>query len=378
MALVKKTLLVSLLVFLLLAGAGCWNRRDPELLGIVLAAAFDYDTEKEMYLVIAQLASPQALQTEGGGSGKPSFWVLSAHGHTPFEAMRNLGVGSSRELFWAHNRVILFSENAARRGISEIMDVIERERQTRVIALPAVVQGDIRKLMEAEFPLEDSGAIGLDRQMITIQFNTSVFHNKFLNEVYSAFEAPGQEVFLGKIEVQAEDDQVQQGGAGSGGAEGGGSQNRRPPALVGGGALFKGDRLVGWATQNQTEGWLLAMGRGQRFNFVMECPDSPGDYFSVEVFNVGAVRRPVVDEQGNPRVILKVEANSRIQNYTCDGNLSTDNAFIISLERRTAEAIRNRITDMIKRSQQLGTDVMGFGNLFYRKQPRVWRELAER
>lgn len=374
---VNRCILIVLMIFSLLT-AGCWNQRDPELLAIVLATAFDYDEEKEMHLIIVQVANPQAMHAEvGGGSDTQSFITLSAHGHTPFEAMRTLTLGLSRELFWAHNRVILFSEKAARHGIREMMDVMERERQMRAIGRPAVVQGDIRKLMEAKFPLEETGAMGIDRQMVTIQLDKSVFHTKLLNEIYSAIEAPGQETVMGKIEVMPDgaDAQEQEGtNAGSGeNANGGGGSSSQPPppAKLGGAALFKGDKLVGWGSQNQAEGWLLAAGRGWRFSFILENPDNPG-YFSAEIFNPSAKMEPVV-KNGKPRMIIRVEAVSRIQNYS--GGILSES--VASMEKRVAQAIRNRIKDVIKRSQDLNTDIMGFGNRFYRKHPAFWQEVEE-
>ncbi|HOL15325.1 MAG TPA: hypothetical protein PLZ49_03915, partial [Bacillota bacterium] len=137
-----KRLALTLLLIALMTGScctGCWNRREPELLGIVLAVGFDYDQERGLYQVFAQLANPIALGGAGGdggggggAGGKKPFWTVDAKGRTPFEAIRNLIEVSSRELFWAHCRVVLFSENLARRGLKDIFDLFERERQFRL------------------------------------------------------------------------------------------------------------------------------------------------------------------------------------------------------------------------------------------------------
>jgi spore germination protein KC len=75
--------------------------------------------------------------------------------------MRKLTEGVSREFFWAHNRISLLSEEVARKGIYPIMDMVERERQLRTSGHVVIVDGDVKKLMEAEFPLEETGARGL-------------------------------------------------------------------------------------------------------------------------------------------------------------------------------------------------------------------------
>ncbi len=383
-----KAVLAYLLALFLLAAPGCWNRRDPELLAIVLGVAFDYNEARGLYQVIAQVANPIAMgggqaSGEGGGSGGgPAFWTVSNFGHTPFEAMQNLTTGTSREFFWAHNRVLLLSEKLVRRrGIGEILDLMERERQFRPIIKPVIVEGDLRRLMEAEFPLEETGIRGIDRMIKTTQFEHSVFPLKLLNEIYSTLEQPGIELFIGKITV-IEEGTREQGGGGAAqgqGGESGGETGKTPPARIGGAALFRGDRMVGWADLHQAQGWNYATGRGNRFSFVIECPAHSGSHFSIENVAVSSAMRPVPDG-GDLRIILEVRVEGRIQDVGCrlEHELTVENEFIKQIERTCAQAVRNRIEAMISRSQELKSDVLGFGNLVYRKQPKLWREIGER
>ena len=367
--------LALLLVIAVLAGslsAGCWNRREPELLGVVLAVAFDYDPESGLYQVFAQLANPIAMgggtsgSSGGGSGGKKAFWTAGAEGHTPFEAIRNLVEISSRDLFWAHCRVVLFSEDLARRGIKDIMDLFERERQFRLIVKPAVVEGDLRKIIEADFPLEETGARGLDRFIVTTRFEKSIFPEKNLNELISNLSQPGQEMIIGRLEA------LETGKKSS--EESGGST---PPARIGGSALFRGDRMVGWATNKQTQGWSYATGRAFRSNFVIESPVKEGSYVSIEALGHSAQMSLRGDEE-NWRIELKVKLHGRIQEFGGPGNLDTESELTRSLERRAAGAVRNRIEAMLSRSQELKADVFGFGNLIYRKNPRLWQKIGPR
>ena len=367
--------LALLLIIAVLAGslsAGCWNRREPELLGVVLAVAFDYDPESGLYQVFAQLANPIAMgggtsgSSGGGSGGKKAFWTAGAEGHTPFEAIRNLVEISSRDLFWAHCRVVLFSEDLARRGIKDIMDLFERERQFRLIVKPAVVDGDLRKLIEADFPLEETGARGLDRFIVTTRFEKSIFPEKNLNELISNLSQPGQEMIIGRLEVL---ETGKKSSEESGGAAG------EPPARIGGSALFRGDRMVGWATNKQTQGWTYATGRAFRSNFVIESPVKEGSYVSIEALGHSAQMSLRGDEE-KWRIELKVKLHGRIQEFGGPGNLDTESELTRSLERRAAGAVRNRIEAMLSRSQELKADVFGFGNLIYRKNPRLWQKIG--
>lgn len=375
-----RRLIPLLLIAALLGtlGGGCWDRREPELLGIVLAVGFDYDTEKDLYRAIVELANPAGMEQGsggesgggggGGGGGKKAFWTAEAEGHTPFEAVRNLDDISSRQLFWAHCRVVLFSEKLARRGLRDVLDLLERGRQFRLIAKPVVVDGDLRRIMDADFPLEQTGAKGLDRFIVTNRFEKSIFPEKNLNELISTLGQPGQEMIIGRLQVLEEKKEV--GGENSG-------DGIPPPAQVGGSALFRGDRMVGWATENQTVGWAYASGRAFHSILIIESPEKEGSHISIGAFGHDA-RMRLQGEGDDWRIELRVKIHARIQDFEGPGKLDSDNELVRALERRAAAAARNRIEALLSRSQELKADVVGFGNLIYRKNPKLWQKIESR
>jgi spore germination protein KC len=93
--------LVILTILLLLLG-GCWNRREVESLAFVMAAGIDKAAEGGKVQVTVQIARPAALVSGGQGSGamERAFWLVSSTGYTPFDAVRNFSMQSSRRLFW--------------------------------------------------------------------------------------------------------------------------------------------------------------------------------------------------------------------------------------------------------------------------------------
>ncbi len=351
--------------------SGCWNRREPELLGVVLAVGFDYDEENDLYQIFAQLADPIAMgggssSEDGGGKGEKAFWTMEAKGCTPFAAVRHLIGTSSRALFWPHCRVLLLSEKVARKGIADIFDLFERGRQFRLIVKPAIVAGDLRKIMETEFPLEQTGARGLDRLILTTRFERSIFPDKNLNELIATHAQPGKEMLIGRLKVlDTEAGKEEEDGS------------IPPPAQLGGSAFFRGDRMVGWATPRQTQGWSYGSGRAFRSTFAIESPTDEENHISIETFGHDARMRLRGDEN-NWQIELKVKLHGRIQEFDGPGKLDTENELTRSLERRAAQAVRNNIESTLSRSQELKADIFGFGNLIYRKNPQLWQKISSR
>lgn len=375
----KNRLLVLIIIVAAISLTGCWNRRDPENLALVLATAFDVDEESGMHEVTVQMANPLAMGGQdagqgGGGGEKKPFWTVSADGALAHQAMRNLTKGVSREFFWAHNRVLLFSENVAKKGIYPIMDMTARERQLRASAHVAVVKGDIKKLMVAEFPLEESGAKGLDRQIITIGYERSLFAEKTLNELYSTLSQPGIEMFIGKIEVtdstNTNTEERETGGAS-------GTPNISPPAIIGGGTMFKGDRMVGWANEQETLGWAYATGRVFRSVVYIKDPIDDSTPVGIDIENLQSEMKPETDS-GSTRIVVEIKAKGHLHDLPVDRDLSVESGYIKSLERRSAEAIRNAVLSTIELSKELESDIIGFGNLIYRKQPKLWNGIGDK
>ena len=343
---------------------GCWDRRDPELRGHVTAVAFDVE-EGGGFHVIAQISNHLALtggQNGDRGAGEArSFWVVSANGRTPLDAMRNLAPGTSRELFWAYTEVVLLSEELARRGVGPVMDLFERERQLRTGALIAVVTGDLRMLMESEAPLDETGSKGLHRLMFTLPLERSTFPTKRITDLYMRLAAPGQEMLIGKMQVLVEDWEEE--------------HVHVPPATVGGAALFRGDRMVGWADGEEVVGWAYASGRSTRCKMLIEPPGEETP-ISLSLSRVMHQIRPVHDD-GGVRIELTLHGEGEIQSFPAQGNLALESEFIRSLEKRAAESIRSRIEATLARSQELNSDILGLGNLIYRKNYGLWNEIGE-
>lgn len=132
----KKYILCVLLVFLLLIQSGCWNRRELESLGIVLAMEIDKNNANEIECAIALVRPSAAAGGAGGGGvgGKmpgESKVVMVGRGRTIFEAMRNIFMESPRRLFFGQQMVLIITEKAAKEGIGDLLDLVLRQHEFR-------------------------------------------------------------------------------------------------------------------------------------------------------------------------------------------------------------------------------------------------------
>lgn len=358
------------ILLLLLFFSGCWDRREPENRAFVLATAFDYDEEKDLFVVTVQVATPVAAPggENGGASGsQPTVAVISAKGHTPFEAVRNLTLYMTREPFFAHNKLVIFSQSLAERGIGPIMDYLTREREMRLIAKPLVLEGDhIIRLLRTDVPLEMTPAEGLERQIVLSGIERAIFPSRSLTEISTILPFPGREILIGRIMVHDYEEEDLVGGSGA----------IRSIVHLGGGAVFVDDKMKGWFEERATRGWFFIQGRIKRGLINILCPAHDEHYITIEIHDVERTMTPIIEE-GKPRVEIVIWAEGRIQNQNCPQGFVEESELTDSLNRRMAKAIENDMKIALEKAQELESDVFGFGNLFYRLLPNEWKEIKD-
>ncbi|MEW5921638.1 MAG: Ger(x)C family spore germination protein [Bacillota bacterium] len=362
--------LAIFLTVLTVLPSGCWDRREPDLLGLITIAAFDLD-DSGLIKVYAQLANPVGAgqQQNGGGGGsnekRTSIWALEATGHTVYQAIKNMELRSTRELLWTHVEVVLFSEKLARRGIRPVLDFIEREPQIRLIARPFVVQGEMGRLMQAEFPLEQFGATALSKQIISIRDELAYTSDTdSVRVMLHHLTTPGWELDLPRIVVLEEDE-----------ANGNNRAGRQNPALISGMAVFRGDKLVGFFDYKETAGYMWLRGEVEQHVLVLQCPDHEEDLLTVQIFESRVELTPQINGD-EVRFKAAIFAEGRIEEFYCQ-DLPPEDEFIASLNRRLATAIRNEAAAGLEKGRELGADVFGLGNIIYRTRNKDWQRFGE-
>ena len=315
------------------------------------------------------------------------FWVNTGRGHTPFEALKDLALTTSRHVNLSHVDVILISEKLARHGIDGVVDLYLRSPDMRLIAEIAVVEGGLKNLLESEIPLEPTPALGLLSMLeFTRQERSQIPRGDFLEKL-KLISLPGVDPVLVRFTVlegaQPEaptdsgstQDQSQSQSQGQG-------QSRvpKPVVKIHGSAAFHGDRMVGWFENRESVGvnWLL-----NSISRTIVTVDSPrGGTIALELKQSGRQITPVVS--GNSVSIeARVGALARVQDAVAGSHSDhtvfdgDDPEMVKSVTDRVAQAVRHDIELALARARELGVDPFGFGNVIYRKHPQFWSEVVK-
>lgn len=357
----QRLVVIGLLVSVLLGG--CWNRREPELLALITAVGFDYDAEADRYIIHLAVVNPLATQAGETGGGAPTtdmFWSISGSGLTPFGALRNLEGSTTRELYWAHARVVIIGEGLARRGIEDMLEFIERERQFRLTAFLAVVDGPIARLVSQAYPLEEEPGEALDRQILLTSLNLATIPPVNLRQASVVLSRPGLDLMLPRLEARPSHSGL----------------DAPNPARASGSAVFSGKRMVGWFTEDETRGREVITGQLRRATLELEMEKPATGRIAVEL--VSAKTTVAARVSGDCVAIdIDIRADGRIQSHAGGMDLEFQGLHSEALERQVGDEVRRLVEKAVNRAKVLKADVFGFGELIYRTQPRTWERIKD-
>lgn len=386
----RITSVVLALGLTLFLATGCWSRREIESLGFVNAVGIDTAVGKThwelpgeerdpegLIQVTAHVVKPSAVITgERGPTVERPFWVVSSTGHTVFEAVRNLAEVSPRRLYWPHSRWVMFGEEFARTGVAKTFDWLSRDQETRRRALVGVVLGARTwDLLQVEFELERTPAQGGMGIMMNASRSTSTVIMTSVNDFLVALESEGIDPLAMRIEVVPYTYPYEITGEVI-------REQIKSVARLTGAAMFRGDKLVGWLDGREARGYNWILGKVKSGILVVDVPEigsrrsASESRVGLEIIRSSGCFRPKIESNGsNIGIVIQIKAEANIMDVEPYINLFADPDVWRSMEQLMAKGIESEVLAAIRKAQDLGADIFGFGREIHRTHPKLWQEI---
>lgn len=387
--------IVIVLVCLLasVCASGCRDAREIESVGFVLGLGID-ETADGRIEVWAQVALPSAKPAE---EEKQQSWTARSVGDTVWDAVRQLNSKSTKVLFRAHIRALVFGERFARGGVARALDVLARDAQFRYKSWVFVTSDPVGDVLEVETKQSSSAALFLDDLMRNTARSSTAPRSRFL-DLLTSIEQPGDQPLLARVSLVGPADgggqpegpggiaEAGDPGQGAGGPEGPrgaeGTPQTEPKELrVEGSAALCGDRMVGWLDAEETAMALMVSNRLPAYSFLMPMPGGVGgtvgfdmirshtDTLFPEGVRTGGEVPPVTD------VVFRITGTVDIREVLSREQLMS----MRSMERLEADISQHlaaRARQLVEAAQnRLGCDIISIGECVRRRVPaRVWEE----
>lgn len=340
---------VAVLVVLALI-PGCWDAREIEDRSSAVAIAVD--THPQGYEVTVQIPDPTKIlgaggDGGGGGGGQEAVSVLSANGSTMTDAIDKIRYKSNQDIFFGNNRLILIGQSLAKRGVKPMLDFIRRNSEIRRRQWPVVVKGKAKDALRVNAKMEQI-PMEYILDMLENGMRDGLFLKEGLNDFFKDLANPDIDPALNYIE--SADDEIKWLG------------------LV----LFHGDKEKGIFDRRVTRAVIQVKDGGLGEATDAGCVKSSGEI----VFNAKELKRKLIvrEVDGKPKIRVEVNVKGGVMESHCKMDLDDQKSLAI-LEKSVKREYEVRTRYAIRRAQELGTDVFGFGEFIRTHQPRLWKKI---
>ncbi|MFB9758201.1 Ger(x)C family spore germination protein [Ectobacillus funiculus] len=350
--------ILTLLIVIIPVLTGCWSRHEVNDVAIVLGVALDKAKNGNLLLSL-QIAVPKA---SGGANGSAqgsdhtkSTMMVSAKGPSILEAYRIIQEKISREIFFAHDRVIIVGEELARDGVSPILDFFSRHRHAHLRNYLLFTKGKAIDILRSDPQLESTLAEEM-REKEKIEIGVKVPVREFWDRMLT----DGEEPIAAQVSNQPLEIGIQKSGT-----------SKKVPSIYGA-AIFQGDRLVGWLNDKETRGVLWI--RNELKSGVLAVPvpkEEGGGRIGARIWKVSTKIKPIFR---NDKLVIKIEAYGDVEIFENASRLDLSNPTVLNtLQSVFAKDVKARIQLTLNKTQQvLQSDIFGFGKAVYGKYPKSW------
>lgn len=353
-----KKILVIISVILLTSG--CYNYQELNDYAIATGMAIDYaDGKYEVSMLISN--SPKS--SSEASSGDYQTVVYSGKGDTIYDAIKEIGLISPKEIYFGHLSIVILSEELAKNGINSSLEFLLQEPRSKKNFYVALAKDTKAKdVLSISTPLTDfpSETLAnnikvtndLQGSVVSTNFNTLLYYivNDGVNPVLNGFKLIGNE---------------------EKGAKTTNTETNLPKAYVKltNLGIFKGDKLITWASKDESRGINIINDNIGELYVQVKCDDG---YIVIATEKMNVTKK--VDQKGN--VTVNVNGDGAINEITCNIDLSKQNT-MKQITQKVNKKVKSFAQKGIKLSQDYKTDLFGIGLKYYQDYPKQFNKIKD-
>ncbi len=282
--------------------------------------------------------------------------LVESDGRTIFDAVRNAKKRLISKLYWGNAQVLILGKELAEQGnINMAIDWFLSDAECRDTIAVAVSQEKSAKDILSIYGLDNSVVSYEIKKIIDDdQKDTSSLRDVPLYKLYSKLRSPGVSAVVPAFRVVENDDK---------------------PAVEGNGiAIFKSNKLVGFLSALDTKYYLFATDGIKGGILTFSSGGQKDDDVSLEIAH-NTTKTSYDYTGGKLKITIEINTDVYLEEVKANTNMM-DEKYITKLESQAQDKIKSEAMRVIKAVQtQYDSDIFGFGNMIYKKDPRLWDKL---
>lgn len=308
---------LAVMIVATLGTTGCFDAGELEEQAFLVTLGVDQADRTAPLTLIARVAVPSKLSAGAGGSGggggdyQSGTPVVTAQGRTIHEALTMMNTGVERSINLSHIAAILFSDRSAKLGLLQYLRTLTRYRQFRRTLYMFVAEGSLGDVFLKDHPVLEMSATRLIEDLHDSSVRTGFAPSVELHQFLGKIESPNCDPVLPILAYNPQVGKEKKKEAGSPEdlrkasiSSTSGTINRAGgnPVECVGTALFRGDRMVGELTGEQTRFLQLLNATSNRITLSVPEPRGGPGYLTVSVRYAEPIRVDVNVRAKPPQV----------------------------------------------------------------------------
>lgn len=358
----KKIKFIIIILFISFITTGCWNYHELNDLAITTGISVDFKDNK--YIVSYMIANAKKSQGESNKQESSSV-VYSGKGDSISSAYMDLNSKNSKIPYISHLEVIVIGEEAARKGVIDILDFLMRNPESRKEFFVVLSKGTTASsILETLSPLESFPSQNIANNIISNKEDQSTIVVEEYSDFVSKFLKDGIQPILSGIEIEGNKEE----GKNQSSLESTTPSSNIKIDTIG---IFKNDKLVGWANQLETIGINILNNEVGSVLLEAKCDN---EYMASTLTNI-KTSTDFSFEKNIPKFKLNIVADGALVEINCKKNIKKTEV-IKELQEQFQQSLKDILLKSLNLAQKsYNSDIFGFGEMIYKKNFKKWNEI---
>lgn len=357
----KKFVLIIITLFILLISSGCYNYKEINDMAIVSSIGIDKDNKNDKYIVSAQIMNSK----ESEDSEDSQITVYTKEGDTVHEALRNITLKSPRKLYGNHLSKIVLSEEVAKEGIDNILDIFNRITEVRNEFIITIVKED--KASDVLKVLTTTESIPAEYVKLSLKIadkTSGLTYTTKLDEFISLYLKKGIDPVVPVLKI----DKKEKKGTTINNIT---TTNPISKIVIEDLAVTNKGKLETYLKNEEVIGYNFLRNQIQKMIIPVKCDDE-NNYASILILK-NKTKSNTAKKDNKYIINFNINSEAIITEYNCKKDL-TDEKVIKELEKDTEKKIKRYIKKSLDKQKETKGKFLGLERIIYLDYPKYKNE----
>lgn len=361
----KKITIIIFITLISLLSTGCWNYRELSDIAIITGVGIDKEDNDYKVSLLISNTTDSVSSSEIGAKAT----IITGKGSNINEAFDDARLKSSKDIYVGHISLLLISEEIARDGIYDIIDPVFRDpesiKKVNLVIIKNTTSNDVLKILSPldMYPSQNI-ILNIENTILTVgtSYNTHVsdFIYRIIN--YGIDNIVPTIIVEGETEEDNSIDQLKK-------------TEIEKYIKIDDLALFREYKLIDYANTNESKAINVISNKATNVTITTKCYKDLDKYIVIKL-NDPKTKIDFNIKNNKIKYTFNIKTDALISETNCKLELR-DEEVMKNITNYARSELYEIVKKTIKKTQNINTDVLGLGNLIYKKDFKYWHKIKD-